>query len=437
MPPKVDHDGPDPRAPNGWLVPDAAQAAVTPASQPLREQDLSPDQLTVYRSVQQWLGSSQQVLKMAGFAGTGKSSITALLAQHFEEQRREVGYCAYTGKAAGLLRQRIEAAGVDPYACCTIHRLIYRPVQRNDGSVAEWRRVPVDELPVDLLVVDEASMVGREIWQDLLQYGVKILLVGDHGQLPPVGTEQVNLMERPDLRLEQIHRQAADNPILQLSAEIRTCRNPTETVLRFPDDPAGRIRHLQEDDAYHWMQQQFSTPASSVGSVVVCGRNQLRTALNDFVREQRPPLLTPGDTVICLRNQYRLPGGILTNGMRGIVTQVHDVTQYHIVADVNFPDDAQRLVRGRMLRQQFGRQQTFRSFDEIRAEARADFRSWHEVGLMFDYAAAVTCHRLQGSQLTDVAVVQNDVLRGPQDPDGRRWLYTAVSRASERLVIIV
>jgi exodeoxyribonuclease-5 len=89
----------------------------------------------------------------------------------------------------------------------TIHSLMYFPETDDvSGMILGWHRR--EWLEFDFIFVDEASMVGKEIWEDLLAYGVPIVAIGDHGQLPPIGKDNFNLMEDPEYVLTEIHRQA-------------------------------------------------------------------------------------------------------------------------------------------------------------------------------------------------------------------------------------
>src|SRR5690606_24251481 len=189
------------------------------ASAALREDDLSPDQMEVYEKLLRWAldpDHESQYLTLGGYAGTGKSTLVALLARRLTETTR-VAFCAYTGKAANVVQRKLAEAGVTPAFCGTLHSLRYSAeVDGKTGRlVGFW---PKDDLDADLVVVDEASMVGETIWSDLLQTGKKVLAVGDHGQLEPVEGEMISLVKDPVLRLEKIHRQAEGNPIIRFAS---------------------------------------------------------------------------------------------------------------------------------------------------------------------------------------------------------------------------
>jgi len=190
----------------------------------------SEDQEKAYNTIARWMAEggivhdSQKdplLLSMGGFAGTGKTTLVSALAKDFGKAIR-FAFCALSGRAASILGRKLIDHGVnvrenksdDGHYCGTIHGLIYQPVENDDGEVISWIRR--DALPYDVIVLDEASMVSESIFKDLARYGVQILAVGDHGQLPPI-EGRFSLMENPHIKLERIHRQAADNPIINLS----------------------------------------------------------------------------------------------------------------------------------------------------------------------------------------------------------------------------
>ena len=168
------------------------------------------------RGIGRWLRQrqrNQQVFRLFGYAGTGKTEI----ARAIGEDCRSIYYASFTGKAAHVLRQR----GCEPVS--TIHKLIY------DTHYDEIKRRFHHELKepdalddIDLIVIDEASMVDEHLATQLLSFGRPLLIIGDRAQLPPVNAPDGFFMgEKPDVMLTQIHRQARDNPILYLADRIR------------------------------------------------------------------------------------------------------------------------------------------------------------------------------------------------------------------------
>ena len=398
-------------------------APTLPVVRPFFRDDLSEDQTSVYDAILSWLDdpNARQFLKLGGLAGTGKTTLIAALAKKLESENQRIAYCAYTGKAVNVLSKKLRTAGVVG-DCTTLHSLIYKPRVKSDGSVEGWERKEL--LSYDLIVVDEASMIGAELWDDLVAYRLPILAVGDHGQLPPVGDSIVNLMHKPDLRLERIHRQAEGNPILAIAQHVRLggshyAFEPTDNRVQF-------IRTFADVCS--------DVAADPYNAAALCYTNATRVKLNTFVRRSLDRMTHdpyPGDMVVCLKN--RKP---VFNGMRGrllVSEEFPDDKWGNFGAVVAFDDERLQLT-SKVLRRQFNAPKTIDKLDDIKATDGTTPNSWHPVGMLFDYGYALTCHKAQGSQFKKVAVIYENLFR---DADTRnRWLYTAFTRASDQLYIV-
>ena len=167
--------------------------------------------------VSDWLKDhSSQVFRLFGYAGTGKTTLAKHIAEYVDG---DVMFGAYTGKAAYVLRSK----GCD--GASTIHSMIYRP----DGEVVGESPVfaikrDCDAAKASLIIIDECSMVDEELGRDLLSFDTKVLVLGDPAQLPPVKGGGFFTEANPDVMLTEVHRQAADNPIISLSMDIREGR---------------------------------------------------------------------------------------------------------------------------------------------------------------------------------------------------------------------
>lgn len=396
---------------------------------------LSPDQSAVYGVILDWArAGSIPLLTLGGYAGTGKTTLAAQFALQMQKQRR-IGFCALSGRAASVLGGKLQQAGFDfgdRHSCSTIHRLIYKPiVNESTGEVEQFVRK--DKLECNLIVLDEASMVSQQVYDDLASYGVPILAIGDHGQLPPVDGN-FSLMEAPQLRLEQIHRQAEGNPIIRLSADIRGGA---------PIQPwCADNQHIFWWPKADWracLEKLYAgkTPKQRLDATVLCYTNRVRSRFNGAVRQmlglqgvENPNDPVSGDLVICLRNIRDLP---IFNGYRGIITEPA-LRKHHVDADVSFPAEGLDTSL-RMSRHQFGYEKTFRSFDEL-AHRGCHIRSWEGIGKLFDYGYVMTTHKAQGSQFDDVALCLEQRPQKVSEESYQRWLYTAVTRAAERLTVI-
>lgn len=366
---------------------------------------LSPDQQRAFDEILNWYrAESGQTLTFGGYAGTGKTTLVRELVAALRGQT--IAICAPTGKAAAVLRQK----GVH---ASTVHRLIYAPSQvceacdrhvaedepcptceTDDHLTVRFARVPL--LECDLIIVDEASMLDKHVVEDLESFGVRILYVGDHGQLEPVGDDP-GLMAHPHVVLEQIHRQAADSPIIQFAHMLRQGHRPA--VWTSEGDVQVR-RGLKNVDL-------------STYDVVLCGFNTTRVAVNARIRQRRGYEGVPGvgERLICLQNDSDL--GIY-NGMTATVTRLRKTSDDVFVLD--FEDDVgAAFYKIPVLREQFGKE-------------RKPKHRVRDVAL-FDWGYAMTCHKAQGSQYRNVAVLDQVSSRW----NAARWRYTAATRAAEKL----
>lgn len=375
---------------------------------------LSQDQESAFEGILGWyMESDRQTLTLGGYAGTGKTTVISRLLEHLEIlDPGSVSVAAFTGKAVSVLQRK----GVPSQ---TLHSLIYhtRPYCSDCGEPSlpnacsqcgtagaraniELRSRKVTMLHAKLVIVDEASMLSTGLVEDLESLGRRVLYVGDHGQLEPVGDDP-GLMRDPELRLEKIHRQAEGSSIIQFAH-----------ALRQGGDPCAWRPGALEDDNVRVRQGIAGTSLSSY-DVVICGFNRTRVSVNKRIRKERgfhggDPQV--GERLICLQNDRDMG---LFNGQMVIVTRVCDARGR---LQLDFEDEA----GGRWHKVPTSR----RSFHRERKEKRPPGRM-----ALFDFGYALTCHKAQGSEWANVAVMEQLVSQW----DARRWRYTAATRASEKL----
>lgn len=384
--------------------------------------DLSENQKAVKDKIRDWYKEqNSQYITLGGFAGTGKTSLIGHICNELREEKKDIRFalCSYTGKASRILQQRLKTeAGIkDTDYIGTIHRLIYHPITNEQGEITGWEKISNEEFLYDMIIVDEASMIDEEIWEDLLSFNVPALAVGDHGQLPPVsGT--FNLMANPHLRLEEIYRQERDNPIIKISEIAR--KYGTIPVFNFSDT----VRKLDkgEPDTGEFVQNKLE--GFNSGWMVLTGYNHTRIKMNQAIRqllEFDSPAPLSGDRVICLKNNHT--AGIY-NGMTGTVISSSlknsNLKDEHYDMIVRFDDEEDDFV-GKVSTAQFNSREQILSQDP-------------EVNF-FDFGYALTVHKAQGGQAPKVLLFEERFSK-MDDDTWRRWLYTGVTRAMTELYII-
>ncbi len=358
----------------------------------------SPQQDAALKAVASWLkAGDRQVFRLFGYAGAGKTT----LARHFAEAAGgEVAFAAFTGKAAHVMRQR----GCE--GATTIHSLIYRPSsgEEDEGELVFALRRDAPASKADLIVVDECSMVDEDLGRDLLSFRKPVLVLGDPAQLPPVKGGGFFTDAEPDFMLTEIHRQAADNPIIRLSMAVREGKPQTS------DDDRCRIIDRSEVDA----------DVILGSSQVLVGVNRTRKRFNDRIRDLKghtSPTPEAGEKLVCLRNNKQK--GLLNGGIWQVtlVKSARGDRARMVVA----PEDGGKQVSIAVPQAMFS--------DSAEAVPWTQKRGADE----FDFGYALTVHKAQGSQWDDVVLFDESyAFREHQ----QRWLYTAVTRASERLTIV-
>lgn len=373
------------------------------------------------------LESGKPYLTIGGYAGTGKTTLMTVWRKLLKKikPKIKVAFCAYTGKASlGILGAlRHNRAWYETDSVSTIHALIYTPITDQAGQIVGFKRKT--SLDTDLIVIDEASMVDREIFQDLLTYGKPVIAVGDHGQLPPIASDQFNLMAKPELTLETIMRQAAGSPIIQVSILAR------ETgVIPIKDFGRGvtKIDRYASESAE--MVESILRKIEKTTMVVV-GLNLTRVRLNQAVRsflERGEDQPARGDRVICLKNNWNKG---LFNGQVGTIERIIPLIDkgecQGFEAEILMDGESIPFV-GRVAADHFNRLAGSDQFGK-------KLRKRDEMGEWFDYGYAVTVHKAQGSQAEKVLLFE-ERNQHMSDDDWRRWLYTGVTRAEKKLVIV-
>ncbi len=360
----------------------------------------SPEQDDALKAVNRWLNKGEsQVFRLFGYAGVGKTTLARHIADH---AGGHVAFAAFTGKAAYVLREK----GCE--GATTIHSLIYRPTsaeEEEDGGPVFTIRRDAPASDADLIVIDECSMVDEDLGRDLLSFGKPVLVLGDPAQLPPVKGGGFFTDTEPDFMLTEIHRQAADNPIIRLSMDIREGRD-------FDGEASEALTFLS--------RQEIDAEAILEADQVLVGVNKTRRRFNERIRTLKghdDPTPEAGEKLVCLRNNKKkglLNGGIWTVTLRK--SPRGNKTRMTVA-----PEDGGKQVSISVPRGFF--------LDGPESVPFPQRRGADE----FDYGYALTVHKAQGSQWDHVVLFDESYAFREHRA---RWLYTAVTRAAERLTIV-
>lgn len=366
---------------------------------------------------------------ISGYAGSGKSTLVKFIIEALNsygiDPDEDVCFATFTGKAAQVLLKKGNKN------VSTLHKLLYESIPKPDGT---FFRKPKATIDYQIVVVDEVSMAPAELMNLLFTHEVYVIALGDPFQLPPVDKDQDNgLLNNPDIFLDEIMRQALDSDIIRLSMKIRNQES---------------ISYEKETDVIIMPKKELNTGILQWADQILVGTNATRIAINSQMRNLlgRSEKPEASDKVICLRNyweQFATNDDPLVNGTIGYIDNVYETFnriprwaggQTIKVLYANFTSDSGA---------KFGQLQ----MDEqeiLTGERCLDYKTvyklsgnWRTKGLIpleFTYGYAITGHKSQGSQWDKVLVLEE---RFPfEKEEHARWLYTCVTRASERLVLV-
>lgn len=368
---------------------------------------------------------------ISGYAGTGKSTLIKFIIAALGLEPHQVCYVAYTGKAAQVLKQK---GCPNPI---TAHKLLYRAKPMPNGTYKFEAKSKL-EGHYEIIVVDEVSMLPKEMWLKLLSHRVHVIACGDPFQLPPIDKDSDNhVLDNPHVFLDEIMRQAYDSEIIRFSMWIREGK----PINQFPAS-GSQVMMIQPQEIvtgmYDWADQ------------ILCATNAKRNEINNFMRQIKGfgPEPQVGDKIISLRNQWEFfsnniqEPAPLTNGTIGTieianksnifvpywVSEKPIPVLYTTMLDENndrfdyIPIDYTSITTGEKFLN--GKQEYLMKKNKKCAEPPFEFA----------YAYGITCHKAQGSEWEKVLVYEE---RFPFDKEEHaRWAYTAATRASEKLVWI-
>lgn len=377
--------------------------------------------------------NKEKITVIAGYAGTGKSTLVKFIISALEkydvDPEEDVVYTSFTGKATQVLQKKGNKN------VKTLHKLLYDFYPRSNGT---FFKKPVDYIGYKIVIVDECSMVPKELFNQLLKYPVHIICLGDPGQLPPVDKNDDNeLLTNPHIFLDEIMRQEEQSEIIQLTMKIRageelkTFKGKEVQILEYKDLTSGMLL---------WADQ------------VICSTNTTRVELNQKIRDLLSKNGNPqdGDKIICLRNYWDIFSNNLSPLVNGTIGYLKNTKELNIpipkyitndrlksidtincdfASDDNISIYSNLLIDKKMILENEPTLNFKESFKMSKNEELKDL-----VPLSFTYAYAITCHKSQGSEWDNVLVIEESF---PFDKDEHiKWLYTACTRAAKKLVII-
>lgn len=411
-----------------------------------------------------WAGQSH--FSLEGYAGSGKSTILPHIIDACGLSEHQVAFCAPTGQAAKVMTTKLDGA-----IASTVHSLIYTPKilpiekllsqvsilkLQYETAVKEGKLTPAQLLKSKedwkmarkalnraydyddgpqftlnvmsrirkyrLIVCDEASMMNDLIASDLKAFNIPVLAMGDSGQLPPIEGSPGLLKGRPDFFLSEIHRQALDNPIIRLATMARQGE-----YIDYGDYGDGVLVVSKKDDKY--------TDDPELNSMVICGTHKKRWKLTKKVRaaygydEYYP---CEGEPLLVCKNFRKNDTILHVNGE--LVTCIEDATNMthgDPSFRIKFEDEFSNKRSYEAYAGLFEEHQ-YRKRNKTSCQKEFAYKS-RQNNLNIDWGWAITCHKSQGSQFESTVVHdESQVFR----EEANRWLYTALTRSSSKMVVV-
>jgi exodeoxyribonuclease-5 len=365
---------------------------------------------------------------ISGYAGTGKSTLVRFIIDFLDVDPEDVAYACYTGKAAEVLRKKGNKNAM------TLHKLLYDSFPRPGGG---FFRKPKKYLDYEIVVVDEISMAPKSMIEMLLTHDVYCIFLGDPFQLPQIDKNEAhNFLDHPHIFLDEVMRQAAESEIIQTTMKIREGRS---------------LSYMTGKEVMILPKESLTTGHMLWADTILCATNKTRHYMNEQMRHLLgyEGTLQSGEKIIIKRNYWEdcnEDGEALVNGIVGTI-------QNPIESFVKIPpyikNDRHKLP---LVSCEFipdgGKPFESLEIDKdflLNEEPCVDWKVAYQLGTMKNkigdilpkqatYGYALTVHAAQGSEWDKVLVMEEGF---PFDKkEHARWLYTAATRASEKLVLM-
>ena len=437
--------------------------------------------------------AGRRVFLLKGYAGTGKTAIVGSLVRTLVKHRRRVVLMAPTGRAAKVF------SNTSGFPACTIHKKIYRQKSlvdmgsfQLDRNMHEHTVFLVDEASMISNEGLSGSMFGTgRLLDDLITYvysGVdcRLLMLGDQAQLPPVGEHESPGLSADVLAgygltvsefcLENVMRQEHESGILYNATLLRdfTIDSSAVTGFRFRFEGFQDVVRISGSDLIEALSSCYSRDGIDQ-TMVLCRSNKRAIVYNNGIRNtilDREDELSRGDSVMIVKNNYywtehlvadegydsysEIPS-FIANGDIAVIRRVRRQRELYGFrfedAVLSFPDYDDLEMDVTLLLDtlhseapSLTREESDKLFNSV-MEDYADVRSKrkkmellrenrHFNALQIKYAYAVTCHKAQGGQWKNIFIDQGYVTPEMQDEEYYRWLYTALTRATQTVYLV-
>jgi exodeoxyribonuclease V len=424
-----------------------------------------------------------QIFLVKGYAGTGKTTSVRSIIETLGRYKQKAILLAPTGRAAKVL------ANYTGQQAFTIHRKIYR--QKTSGSAAGSFTLNFNKHKDTLFIVDEASMIANQsneggifgsgrLLDDLIEFvfageGCKLILLGDTAQLPPVGYAESPaldkeilknyLLEVDEIELTDVIRQQIDSGILNNATRLRSAI-PLEAadVPTFQTEDFSDVVRLSGEDLIESIAGSYDRFGMEE-TMIVCRSNKRANIYNQGIRNKilcREEELSPGDLLMVVKNNYfwlqeQAENSFIANGDMIMIKRILKYTERYgfRFADVivSFPDYDFESVELKIIMDTLsieGPSLSYAQNESFFRQISEDYAHYGKKAIIYKkikedpffnalqvkFGYAITCHKAQGGQWKHVYLDQGFLPDDQLSTEHVRWLYTGLTRASEKLFFV-
>ena len=447
--------------------------------------DATVSQKKVVENLSEYLSSPDysSIFILNGYAGTGKTTLIAALVQVLRAMNIPCVLLAPTGRAAKVLAQY---SGTEAH---TIHKRIYR--QRTNAGYESKYSLDINREKGCVFIVDETSMLSDStpdgqifgsgsLLEDLITYvrsgrQCRLILVGDDAQLPPVGADRSPALDAAAMRsygevvyssMTDVVRQDAASGILRNATALRQMLERGEVEVPHIDLNYPDIESIGGGEFLECLEDAYARYGRDE-TIVITRSNKRANRFNEGIRRyilSAEEQIESGDRLMVVKNNYyytermeKSPMSFIANGDIALLKRIRrfeDFYGFHFADTVlSFGDYGDTEIECKILLDTLSsespsltREQSRQFFDEVEkdymdtASRLKRFRQIrenpHYNALQVKFAYAVTCHKAQGGQWRAVFVDRCLFGDEPMTRDMLRWLYTAVTRATEKLYLV-
>ena len=447
--------------------------------------DATVSQKKVVENLSEYLSSPDysSIFILNGYAGTGKTTLIAALVQVLRAMNIPCVLLAPTGRAAKVLAQY---SGTEAH---TIHKRIYR--QRTNADYESKYSLDINREKGCVFIVDETSMLSDStpdgqifgsgsLLEDLITYvrsgrQCRLILVGDDAQLPPVGADRSPALDATAMRsygevvyssMTDVVRQDAASGILRNATALRQMLERGEVEVPHIDLNYPDIESIGGGEFLECLEDAYARYGRDE-TIVITRSNKRANRFNEGIRRyilSAEEQIESGDRLMVVKNNYyytermeKSPMSFIANGDIALLKRIRrfeDFYGFHFAdAILSFGDYGNTEIESKILLDTLSsespsltREQSRQLFDEVEkdymdtASRLKRFRQIrenpHYNALQVKFAYAVTCHKAQGGQWRAVFVDRCLFGDEPMTRDMLRWLYTAVTRATEKLYLV-